>query len=113
MSRLSRLDGEWANGADAYPSGNGAKGGDFDFQINVLAGDVTRSNSVLADDFSEVKRKFFSSTTAPGTGPSAYSVFHDVNGSANILADDFSEVKRRFFTTLPGAAALVRRELLR
>ena len=95
------LDGEWVNGADAYPSGDSTPGGDFVFRINVLPGDVSRSSVVLADDFSQVKRKFFSSTSGPGTGDAAYSIFHDVNGSGSILADDFSEVKRRFFSTLP------------
>jgi hypothetical protein len=83
--------------------GNGTPGGDFVRRFNVLPGDVTASGSVLADDFSQVKQKFFSSTTAPGTGAAAYSVFHDVNGSGSILADDFSEVKKRFFDVLPGA----------
>ena len=56
---------------------------------------------MLANDFSEVKRKFFASTSNPGTGPGAYSVFHEVNGSGSILANDFSAVKSRFFNTLP------------
>jgi Dockerin type I domain len=94
---------------------NGAVGGDFRFRINVLPGDVDRSGTVLVNDFSEVKRKFFSGTTNPGSGAAAYSIFHDVNGSGSILADDFSEVKRRFFNTLPGpvpAAASVTTALL-
>jgi hypothetical protein len=96
-----KLDGEWDDGAGAYPSGDGTPGGDFVFRMNLLPGDVNRSGAVLADDFSEVKRKFFSSTSSPGSGPGGYSIFHDVNGSGSILADDFSEVKRRFFNTLP------------
>lgn len=97
------LDGDWENSeAGAYPSGDGAAGGDFRFRINVLSGDVDTSGTVLAADFSEVKRKFFSSTTNPGSGVGAYTVFHDVNGSGAILADDYSHVKRRFFDTLPG-----------
>ena len=98
------LDGEWNNGADAYPSGDRSAGGDFRFGLNVLAGDLDRSGVVLANDFSDVKRKFFSSTTNPGSGPAAYSVFHDVNGSGSILADDFSAVKQRFFSRLPPPA---------
>jgi len=49
-----------------------------------------------------VKQKFFSGASNPGSGASAYSIFHDVNGSGSILADDFSAVKSRFFNTLPG-----------
>ena len=103
----ARLDGDWINpvgaaaGGDTYPSGDGTPGGDFVFRINILPGDVNRSGSVLADDFSAVKRKFFASTINPGTGEAAYSVFHDINGSGSILADDFSGVKQRFFDRLP------------
>jgi hypothetical protein len=95
------LDGDWASGTSAFPSGDGSPGGDFRFRLNVLPGDTDRSGAVLANDSSDVKRKFFSSTTNPGAGPAAYSVFHDVTGSGAILADDFSEVKKRFFSTLP------------
>ena len=70
--------------------------------MDVLPGNVNRTGSVLADDFSAVKARFFRSTTAPGTGSTAYTVFHDVDGSGAILADDFSAVKARFFTSLPG-----------
>jgi hypothetical protein len=83
---------------------DGAPGGDFTRRFNVLPGDVTRSGAVLADDFSQVKQKFFSTPANPGTGLAAYTVFHDVNGSGSILADDFSEVKKRFFNTLPAGA---------
>jgi parallel beta-helix repeat protein len=95
------LDGEWANGADNFPSGDGAGGGDFVFTFNVLPGDVTGSGSVLADDFSEVKKRFFKDTADTTTGDTSYSPFHDVDGSGSILADDYSEVKKRFFDTLP------------
>jgi hypothetical protein len=83
------------------PGGTGLEGGDFRFGFNVLPGDVNHSGTVLADDFSAVKKKFFASTTAPGTGEAAYNVFYDVDGSGSILADDFSEVKKRFFSKLP------------
>jgi murein DD-endopeptidase MepM/ murein hydrolase activator NlpD len=76
----------------------------FDRTLSVLPGDVTRDGIVLADDFSAVKKKFFSSPSSPGTGDAAYSVFHDVDGSGTILANDFSEVKKRFFNELPAAA---------
>jgi hypothetical protein len=101
VSALAALDGDWADGASSYPSGNGTAGGDFRFRFNVLPGDATRSGSVLSDDFSGVKQKLFRSTTNPGSGAAAYSAFYDVNGSGNILADDFSAVKTQFFKTLP------------
>jgi hypothetical protein len=97
------LDGEWFNGGDSFPSGNGIGGGDFLYRMNVLPGDVNRSNTVVADDFSEVKKRFFRSTNAPGpAGDTQYTVFHDTDGSGQIVAADFSAVKQRFFNTLPG-----------
>ena len=99
--------GEWAAGGDAYPSGDGTAGGDFRFAMNVLPGDINRSGVVLADDFSDVKRRFFRGTTNLGSGDAAYGMFHDVDGSGAILANDFSEVKRRFFDVLPAAASVV------
>jgi hypothetical protein len=67
---------------------------------------VNRSGAVLADDSSDVRRRFFTSPARPGTGEAAYSVFHDVNGSGSILADDFAEVKWRFFNYLPPIGSL-------
>lgn len=107
------LDGEWFDGSTTGTSGNGIPGGDFVFRFNVLPGDVNRDGRVLADDFSAVKRKFFTSTTNPGSGEGAYSIFHDVNGSGSILADDFSAVKSRFFSRLPDVAPAAATELLR
>jgi hypothetical protein len=80
--------------------------------MNVLQGDTDHTgetggtHSVLAADFSAVKKKFFKDTTSPTTGTDAdYSPFHDINGTGTILANDFSEVKKRFFQTLAPAAA--------
>jgi hypothetical protein len=95
------LDGDWLG--DYFPSGDRTPGGEFLYRFSVLPGDVNQDRSVLADDFSEVKRKFFRSTTSPGLGDSAYLPFDDVDGNGTILAGDFSEVKRRFFTVLPPA----------
>ena len=78
-----------------------AKFEDQSRRLDVLGGDVDRDGTVLADDFSDVRRSFFTSTTRPGIGTDAYSIFADVNGSGSILADDYSAVKRRFFTKLP------------
>ena len=107
-SALMLLDGDWTDGAGAFPSGNGTSGGDFHFGFSVLPGDTSRSGTVLADDYSAVKKKFFSTTSTPVNGSDGdYSPLHDVDGSGNILANDFSEVKKRFFNTLPsGSPAL-------
>ena len=80
-------------------------GGAWSAPLVVLPGDTNGSGVVLADDFSEVKRRFFTTTGSPGSGDAAYSVFHDVDGSGSILANDFSAVKQRFFNSLPGAGA--------
>jgi uncharacterized delta-60 repeat protein len=81
-------------------------GGPFQLRLDVLPGDVDDSGSVVASDFSDVKRRFFRRAGAPGpAGDTQYSPFSDVDGSAAILAADFSEVKKRFFDTLPPAPA--------
>ena len=59
---------------------------------------MNRSGSVLANDFSEVKARFFQNSNQ-----AAYSPFHDVDGSGSVLANDFSAVKARFFHNLPTA----------
>ena len=109
------LDGDWINpvgpgpdgpteaaGGDAWPSGDGTAGGDFRFRVNILPGDADRSGTVLANDFSQVKQRFFENPSS-----ASYSIFHDVNGSGSILADDFSAVKGRFFSQLPAAQRIL------
>jgi hypothetical protein len=83
----------------------GPSGAAYTRTINVLQGDTDKSGSVVANDFSDVKKKFFRSTSAPGSGDTGYTVFHDVDGSGQIVANDFSEVKNRFFDNLPAASA--------
>ena len=56
----NRLDGDWVNptwsppsapsGGDAWPSGDGTAGGDFQFRINVLPGDVNQDGTVNVMD---------------------------------------------------------------
>ena len=94
--------------------GGGAGGSNYTLRLNVLQGDTyhddetvggTTSHTVNANDFSDVKKRFFKSTTNVGTGATAYSVFHDVDGNGTINAFDFSEVKKRFFQNLPAPTA--------
>jgi hypothetical protein len=92
--------------------GGGPAGGDFALEMLVLQGDTdhlneTRdSHAVLARDYAEVKRRFFTdSDDVPTGGDTDYSPFHDVDGSGNILARDYAEVKKRFFQTLPPPGA--------
>jgi uncharacterized delta-60 repeat protein len=97
------LDGDSVRGGGRQldGDGDGAAGGDFAARFNVLPGDVNGDGTVLADDFSGVRKKFFSSPTSALTGDRAYSAPYDVDGSGFILANDFSEVKKRFFDALP------------
>jgi parallel beta-helix repeat protein len=89
----------------------GVTGSTVSLPLRVLQGDTDHTgengtHSVLAADFSAVKKKFFKSTADPVTGADTdYSVFHDVNGSGDILANDFSEVKKRFFQDMAGVPA--------
>jgi uncharacterized delta-60 repeat protein len=84
---------------------SGPPGGTYGLTITVLPGDVNRTGSVVANDFSEVKSRFFRNTNSPATGVNDYSPFQDVDASGGIVATDFSEVKKRFFDTLPPAGA--------
>jgi hypothetical protein len=86
-------------------TGGAASNGTFSLKFNLLQGDVDKSRTVVAQDFSEVKAKFFKSTNAPGSGATGYTPFHDVDGSGQIVAADFSAVKARFFHGLPPAPA--------
>ena len=49
------LDGEWTNGGDSYPSGNGSPGGKLQFQFNLLPGDANQSGVVLGSDVGEIR----------------------------------------------------------
>jgi len=108
-----RLDGTSASGVTdtagnllkgnaAAPAGApNAAGRDYIDLLAVLPGDVNRNGTVLANDASTVKSKFFSSTEEPNEYGGHYSAFADVDGSGTILANDFSAVRSRFFTKLP------------
>jgi subtilisin-like proprotein convertase family protein len=89
------LDGEWSNGADAYPSGDGTSGGDFNFRINVLRGDSTGDGVVNALDLADVKRRLTRRPNDGMTGAGAYSIFSDVTMDGVINALDLAAVKQR------------------
>jgi hypothetical protein len=95
------LDGEWANGNDRYPSGDGSAGGDFVFGVNVLAGDVNGDGSVNALDLGQIKARLNRTTANPGEGNTAYSVFADLNADSRINALDLGAAKTRLNRRLP------------
>src|SRR5438552_1465007 len=106
------LDGEWADNADAYPSGDGTAGGDFSFRFNVLRGDATQDGTVNALDLSFIKQRLNKTATNPGTSGAIYSVFADLDADGQINALDLSAAKQRLNNRLPtgdpaGATALL------
>jgi len=91
-------------------AGAGPGGAAYTLNFLVLQGDVDRNGSVLANDYSAVKSRFFKNTNSATTGTNDYSPFMDADGNGSILANDYSAVKARFFHSLPpaaGAAAAV------
>ena len=88
------LDGEWTNGASAYPSGNGTAGGDFNFALNVLPGDVNGDGIVNSQDLALVSSGWLS--TRP-TG--------DDNGDGIVNSQDLAVISSQWLATLPAGGA--------
>ena len=93
------LDGEWDNPNDtsdpassAFPSGDGTTGGDFEFRIDVLPGDVNQSGAVSSNDgFAALKRQFLD------VASSDYLMTADIDGSGKIQSNDgFFSLQRQF-----------------
>jgi hypothetical protein len=101
------LDGEWANGTDQYPSGDGAAGGNFNFALNVLAGDVNGDGGVNALDLGQIKARLNRTTTTPGAGNTGYTVFADLTSDGRINALDLGAAKLRLNSRLPRAILLL------
>ncbi|MFO7904372.1 MAG: hypothetical protein R6U98_17040, partial [Pirellulaceae bacterium] len=92
------LDGDWEDGVSTV-SGDATAGGDFEFRFNVLSGDVTNSDNVVAGDVSKLASAFGS--FAGGDG-GTYSAFVDLDGSGNVVAGDVSILASHFGQFLPG-----------
>jgi hypothetical protein len=90
---LPGLDGEWTNGSDTFPSGDGTAGGDLDFRFNVLRADANQDGKVNALDLGQLKAKLNRTATNPGAGATGYSVFADINADGQINALDLGIVK--------------------
>jgi hypothetical protein len=118
------LDGDWVNGADAYPSGDGTPGGDLRFRLNVLGGDVTRDGRVTYVDWLELRRRLARTAASPGptNGPASYSAYHDPSGDGAVGPTDLVMVRRNLLRglpltepaglTAPSAAPSINRDLL-
>jgi len=81
------LNGEWANGASAFPSGDATAGGAFQFSFRVLPGDADRNGEVGITDLNIVRNTF---------GDATSNVFHDLSGNGSIDIGDLNAV-RNFF----------------
>ena len=91
------LDGEWANGADTYNSGDGVAGGDFAFRVNILPGDVNQSGGrVTALDWILTRAR-----TNLRPGDEGYEPLYDSNGSGGMTALDWILARVRTNTQLP------------
>lgn len=102
----SALDGEWVNGADTFPSGNGVAGTDFNFNVNILPGDASRNGFVQSGDVTQIQNQVFQSTLG-GVSTPGYSIFFDLNGNRFIQSNDVTLAQNRVFDTLPiGSPAL-------
>ena len=91
------LDGEWAKGANTFPSSNGAAGGAFSFRLNVVPGDVgpKRRNE---------RRRPSPDLPPPGIVRRArrgHHAFYDVNGDGPVTAVDFAVVRANQLRSLP------------
>ena len=91
------LDGTWANGASAFPSGAGAPGTGFDFDLNVLPGDVAQNGGPV--NILDVVKTRNLQLTSPGIGN--YSPMYDVTGGGNITILDVIDVRNRQLSSLP------------
>jgi hypothetical protein len=91
------LDGGWTNGTSTFPSGNNSPGTNFDFDVNVLPGDVKQTGGpVTILDVIAVRNAQL--TSAENTG---YSPLDDVDGSGSINILDVVDVRNRQLTSLP------------
>jgi len=83
------LDGEWTDGASAFPSGNGTSGGDFVFHLNVLPGDTDADGVVNFADLVSLARNY---------GHPGGIAEGDLNGDGNVGFDDLVALARQLST---------------
>ncbi len=92
------LDGAWTNGVSTYPSGNGAAGSNFDFEIDVLPGDVDGSGGVNFGDYLKVNSQVGYTTTTSG-----YNFRYDLLGQGTITSADTKAILALLGDTSPSA----------
>jgi hypothetical protein len=94
------LDGNWVDGADAYPSGDGSPGGDFEFRLNILPGDASGNGVVDVSDLGALATNFNQSPRGPRDG--------EFTGDGMVDVSDLGVLATNFNRSLPaGNPALV------
>jgi hypothetical protein len=91
------LDGTWNNGVSAFPSGAGAPGTDFKYDLNVLPGDAVQTGGPV--NVLELVKVRNAQTAMPGDAQ--YSPFYDLDGSGSITVLDVIDVRNRQLSSLP------------
>jgi hypothetical protein len=89
------LDGDWPTETGAFPSGDGRAGGSFNFEINVLPGDVDGDGEIGAGDYNAFVSEF---------GLRQGAVTTDFDGDGRVGLQDFVILRSRFGDTLRGRA---------
>ncbi|MCH8922193.1 MAG: CotH kinase family protein, partial [Planctomycetes bacterium] len=92
------IDGNWINGANAFPSGNGQResADNFQFRLNVLPGDAEGSEDVGRGDLLAVMRHIGRDASDAG-----YNARADVTADGQIDVDDLRSILLRDSTRLP------------
>jgi len=90
------LDGEWSNGAQLGPSGDGQPGGDFDFRFNALPGDIDRDAFVGVLDINPMRNGL-----GKAAGQSGYDSAADLDGDGFIGVLDINPLRDGLGTSLP------------
>ena len=103
------LDGEWSDGISTFNSGNGAAGGDFEFNVNVLQGDSSQNGVVDSTDIVAIAVSFNSIV-----GDTLYDATADIDGDGTngigdliAIASNFNQVLPPPSTAFPAVAAAV------
>ena len=100
-----RLDGDWTNptwsppsaptGGDAWPSGDGTAGGDFQFRINVLPGDINQDGTVSVTDLAILAANYRKSLSGWANA--------DLNGDSVVDVSDLAVLAANYRLGLPVA----------
>jgi hypothetical protein len=104
------LDGEWTNptlltdtGTSTFPSGNTTAGGDFEFYVTLLPGDVDRDNVVNTSDVAQLFGSY-------GLGSGQKWINGDMTGEGAVGLSDLIKVQNNLgadYTAWPGGMMMM------